>query len=107
MLGAVYAMAQSEGPGDHWCDTRRCGRGHLAVTHLIEFGKGIAHITGPRHFEAACRRARGAMTTLAQAIWTAGRARTAGRDRPPSRGLITVPCTPRNARLGNNYRGTV
>ncbi|HUB69021.1 MAG TPA: LacI family DNA-binding transcriptional regulator [Acidimicrobiales bacterium] len=64
----VYAMAQSEDRKDLCVLPDDEGGGDLAVSHLIELGRSrIAHISGPEHFEAARRRARGAGAALERA----------------------------------------
>lgn len=64
----VYAMAQSEDRRDLCVLPDDEGGGDLAATHLVEQGRTqIAHISGPEHFEAARRRARGAMAALTRA----------------------------------------
>jgi LacI family transcriptional regulator len=64
----VYAMAQSQDRRDLCVLPDDEGGGDLAVSHLVELGRArVAHISGPEHFEAARRRARGAMAALARA----------------------------------------
>ncbi len=64
----VYAMAQSQDRQDLCVLPDDEGGGDLAVSHLVELGRArVAHISGPEHFEAARRRARGAMAALARA----------------------------------------
>lgn len=64
----VYAMAQSLDRQDLCVLPDDEGGGDLAVTHLVEQGRTrIAHISGPEHFEAVRRRARGAMSALERA----------------------------------------
>jgi LacI family transcriptional regulator len=64
----VYAMAQSEDRQDLSVLPDDEGGGLLAVHHLVKMGRSnIAHISGPEHFEAARRRARGATAAMAGA----------------------------------------
>lgn len=64
----VYAMAQSEDRQDLCVLPDDEGGGDVAVAHLLGLGRShVAHITGPEHFEAARRRARGAAAALRRA----------------------------------------
>ena len=64
----VYAMAQSEDRQDLSVLPDDEGGGFLAVDHLVKMGRrNIAHISGPEHFEAARRRAKGATAAMAAA----------------------------------------
>jgi LacI family transcriptional regulator len=64
----VYAMAQSEDRQDLSVLPDDEGGGYLAVDHLVKCGRlCIGHVSGPDHFEAARRRARGAELALAEA----------------------------------------
>ena len=82
----VYAMAQSEDRQDLSVLPDDEGGGFLAVHHLVKTGRSnIAHISGPEHFEAARRRARGATAAMADAGQRSGRGR--GVVRGVERGL--------------------
>jgi LacI family transcriptional regulator len=64
----VYAMAQSLDRQDLSVLPDDEGGGHVAIDHLVEQGRSrIGHISGPDHFEAARRRARGANESLTRA----------------------------------------
>jgi LacI family transcriptional regulator len=64
----VYAMTQSTDPRDVSVIPDDEGGGRLAMEHLLAKGRTrIAHVTGPRRFAAVQRRARGAVTALADA----------------------------------------
>jgi LacI family transcriptional regulator len=64
----VYAMAQSEDRQDLSVLPDDEGGGYLATDHLVKMGRlCIAHISGPEHFEAARRRAKGALMALSGA----------------------------------------
>ncbi|MCG5213541.1 LacI family DNA-binding transcriptional regulator [Streptosporangium sp. KLBMP 9127] len=64
----VYAMTQSTDESDFSVIPDDLGGGALAVRHLLATGRTrIGHVTGPRRFEAARRRAEGAAGALADA----------------------------------------
>jgi LacI family transcriptional regulator len=64
----VYAMSRSEDRDDLSVLPDDEGGGQLAVEHLVNEGRRrIGHVTGPERFEAARRRAGGALSTLERA----------------------------------------
>jgi LacI family transcriptional regulator len=64
----VYAMTQSEDPGDLSLIPDDQQGGELAVRHLLTGGRTrIAHVTGPERFLSARQRAAGAGRVLAEA----------------------------------------
>jgi LacI family transcriptional regulator len=72
-IPVVYAMTQSEDPGDLSLIPDDERGGALAVRHLITVGRTrIAHVTGPERFASARLRAAGAASAMADAGLAAG-----------------------------------